>query len=485
MTDPKRDDFAGFIREGCADLFSRLSEAVDVPLAVLDADGDVILSFPRGGAGTPAAAGAPGSVATIDGGEGTLGSVVTRENRKRLAPFLDSLAGVVGERYGLEREIQRMTDDLAQSYDQVDLLYRFARVIRPNDSFEGNARRLLEETADILENRLLVQYFPREDVLSWSAGPGLILPECLLWLTDNPNVLKKIYADLARDVKPGDAERNVRFRNLVDSPYGRVEYVLIPLWVQSEVAGYAGLFRTLSESELETGEIRLLEGLVAELSNTATTRELYMELRQLLFNVVRSLVNTIEAKDEYTRGHSERVFRISLLIGNRLGFPAPRIQDLSWAALLHDVGKIAINDKVLLKPGRLTDEEYEIVKTHPGAGVRMLEPIAQLSNILPGIRHHHERYDGRGYPDGLAGEKIPLDGRIIAVADTYDAITTARPYRPAGSHEKAVDIIRSVAGTQLDPEMVRVFLELAADGAVESPEPGGAQPVPIGGIHEG
>ena len=317
MADPKREGFPEYIRSGCAGLIRSLSEAVDVPLAVLDVDGDVVFA-----AGTPARKKAPPRAASpIRGGDADLGRLVAFSERENLSPLLDELAGAVGGRFGLEREIQRMTDDLAQSYDQVDLLYRFARVIRPDDSFEQNARRLLEETADILESRLLVQYFPREDVLSWSAGPGLILPDSLLWLTDNPNVLKKIYTDLTRRIRPGDSERTVRVRNEVDSPFGRVEYVLIPLWVRDEVAGYAGLFRTLSEEELQTGEIRLLEGLVAELSNTATTRELYMELRQLLFNVVRSLVNAIEAKDEYTRGHSERVFRISLLIGNRLGFP--------------------------------------------------------------------------------------------------------------------------------------------------------------------
>ena len=131
-----------------------------------------------------------------------------------------------------------------------------------------------------------------------------------------------------------------------------------------------------------------------------------------------------------------------------------------WAAILHDVGKIGIPEKILNKPGPLNDEEFEIIKLHPEKGHNILQPLKQLSASLPGILHHHERYDGRGYPQGLSGEEIPLPARIIAVADTFDAITSHRPYRPAKQQQEALTIIEAVAGTQLDPNLAQVFIEI-------------------------
>jgi HD-GYP domain-containing protein (c-di-GMP phosphodiesterase class II) len=130
---------------------------------------------------------------------------------------------------------------------------------------------------------------------------------------------------------------------------------------------------------------------------------------------------------------------------------------LKWAAILHDVGKIGVSEKILLKPGKLSDDEYARIKEHPEKGYKILKPVAQLSPSMGGILHHHERYDGKGYPHGLSGDAIPLAARMIAVADTFDAITSKRTYRDAKSPEEALAIIESVAGTQLDPNMVALF----------------------------
>ena len=181
------------------------------------------------------------------------------------------------------------------------------------------------------------------------------------------------------------------------------------------------------------------------------------DLEQFIINMVKSLVFAIEAKDMYTRGHSERVSRYSMLMGNRLGMDEKDYNDLKWASILHDIGKIGIPESILNKPDRLTDAEFDIIKGHPEKGGEILKPVEQLAGSLPGIIHHHERYDGKGYPQGLKGEEIPLSARIIAVADTFDAINSTRAYRKSRGQEKALTIIEEVAGSQLDSYMVEIF----------------------------
>ena len=172
------------------------------------------------------------------------------------------------------------------------------------------------------------------------------------------------------------------------------------------------------------------------------------------------MVCAVEAKDVYTKGHSERVSQICSYMAERLGLKEEDQKNLKWAAILHDVGKIGVPESILCKPGALDDDEYDLIKQHPTKGCEILKHIEQLGDIIPAILHHHERYDGNGYPDGLKGEEIPFFARIIAVVDTYDAITSKRSYRQESNDEKALSIIDEVAGTQLDPHMVAIFKEV-------------------------
>lgn len=179
---------------------------------------------------------------------------------------------------------------------------------------------------------------------------------------------------------------------------------------------------------------------------------------ELFAGLLRGLLAAVEAKDTYTKGHSERVARHALAIGQALGLSPEELRALFCAAILHDIGKIAIPCEVLRKPGPLDDEQYALVKTHAARGAEMLEGIPGLTEIVPVIYHHHEWYDGRGYPDGIAGEQIPLASRIIAVADAYDAMVSERPYRPPLGPHAAVDELKRASGTQFDPAVVAAFL---------------------------
>src|SRR3954453_10422231 len=174
--------------------------------------------------------------------------------------------------------------------------------------------------------------------------------------------------------------------------------------------------------------------------------------------VVFAFARAVEAKSPYTQGHAERVTKYALLLAGQLGLPAAEVEVLRRGALLHDIGKICVPDAILDKPGPLTDEEFAIIKRHPSQGASIVEPLHSLNDVIPLIRWHHERLDGRGYPDGLAGDAIPYLVRLLSVADVYDALKSERPYRPAMPHARCVEIMRGdAAGGGLDPELVERF----------------------------
>jgi len=184
------------------------------------------------------------------------------------------------------------------------------------------------------------------------------------------------------------------------------------------------------------------------------------KIRASFLSAITALAYALEAKDKYTSGHSQRVAETSVAIAKELGLSQHSIERIRQAGLIHDIGKIGVRESVLNKPGRLTDEEFHHIKSHCEIGEHILTPIVEDEEILKVVRHHHERYDGRGYPDGLKSEQIPLGARILAVADTYDAMTSERPYREAMSDETACDEIKRCKGTQFDPVVADAFLRV-------------------------
>ena len=217
------------------------------------------------------------------------------------------------------------------------------------------------------------------------------------------------------------------------------------------------------EDSIGTTEAGLLAAAGSLLATHARNIELYSEQQHLLTGVIRALVNAIDAKDSYTSGHSNRVGLMARRLAEQLRLPEEECEQAYMTGLLHDVGKIGIPDEVLLKEGKLTDEEFDVIKQHPAIGYSMLKHLKPLEYALPGILHHHERYDGAGYPMQLAEEDIPLIGRILAVVDSYDAMTSNRSYRSAMAFEKAESILLDNAGSQWDPDIVESFFAVLND----------------------
>lgn len=203
-----------------------------------------------------------------------------------------------------------------------------------------------------------------------------------------------------------------------------------------------------------------LEEYIAKLAKSAE------ENRELFVGTVKALAAAIDGKDRYTRGHSERVSRVSVAIGQRLGMGENELETLRISALLHDVGKIAIDDSILKKPAALTDEEFTIMKTHPVQGYKIMKNIPAMKEFLPGMYSHHEMVNGQGYPQGLKGEEIPMQAKIVSVADTFDAMTIDRPYSKGMTLEDSLNRIRSFVGTRYDGKVVEALVQACADGQI-------------------
>jgi HD-GYP domain-containing protein (c-di-GMP phosphodiesterase class II) len=270
--------------------------------------------------------------------------------------------------------------------------------------------------------------------------------------------------DVARDpyiAEPADYEPVIGEEAPV--PAGR--YAVAPF----EVDGRAGCLLALVESDdFGERELALLGGLAQQAKLAIANASSYEGLERTFVSTVEALANALEANDEYTSTHARWITDLSLRVGRELGLDERTLKCLELGALLHDIGKIGIPSDVLSKPGRLTAAERKLVETHPELGERIIAPIDRLQVVRPIVRHCHERWDGKGYPDGLAGEEIPLESRIIFVCDAYHAMTTDRPYRHRLRHREAVRRLTDGAGTQFDPHVVEVALRVLEQQREES-----------------
>ncbi len=211
------------------------------------------------------------------------------------------------------------------------------------------------------------------------------------------------------------------------------------------------------DHRLVGSEVELLQTVATLLATQRANARLYGDLKELLFGVIRALTAAIDAKDPYTSGHSERVARIAVRLGEELGLSANERGDLYLMGLLHDVGKIGVEDGVLKKPGKLTPEEYRTIQSHVKIGVHILADLKKLHHLLPGVAHHHEHMNGSGYPSGLTGDQIPLPARILAVADAFDAMSSSRPYRRRMNWDQIEEVFRQGAGQQWDPVVINAL----------------------------
>lgn len=269
------------------------------------------------------------------------------------------------------------------------------------------------------------------------------------WVAENkePLIIHDVQSD-QRFFKSADEKTTFITKNMICVPVQTKEKVI-------------GVLQAINKKKgsFDKEDLEIFGALANQVATAIENANLYEELKEAFYDTIMALVDTIEKRDPYTGGHTKRVMEYSIAIGKAMELSKKELENLRLAAILHDVGKIGVRDDVLLKEEKLNPHELEKMSRHTEYGVEILGYIRQLKDIIPGVRSHHERFDGKGYPDHLDGAEIPIIGRIIAVADTFDAMTTDRPYRKALSVETASEELRNNIGTQFDGEIVNAFLE--------------------------
>lgn len=267
-------------------------------------------------------------------------------------------------------------------------------------------------------------------------------------------------AQNARPIFVENIETDSRFSQTNRPHYTTPSFISVPLKIKNKIIGVVNVSNKKSPSELTERDLRLLTILADQAAISLENLELYQNLQQLYMQTIQTLVQAIDAKDAYTKNHLNRATYYARAVAKEMHLPETMVRNIEWAALMHDIGKIGISEQILNKPGSLTVEERGVVRAHPVIGERIIAPVSFLADVSPLILYHHERYDGKGYPEGLIGEEIPLGSRIVSLIDAFDAMTSDRPYRRALTKKEAIEEMEKSSGTQFDPRVVQIFLKI-------------------------
>jgi HD-GYP domain-containing protein (c-di-GMP phosphodiesterase class II) len=371
----------------------------------------------------------------------------------------DLVAGIVDE-YRQRAELELMTEELGSRYEELHLIYAIDQHVQNHaGDYESAFRSLLQSTAEHLNVDVVAFVRPEKGVSLYATSLSKEIHNLDLVLVEMRGDLFRFVQSLRETIVLNADDDPRRTYIFTDMPY---KVIACPVRSDQRVDSLVVLLNHKHKPDFTNSDRKLAEVMANQLSSLSNTYLLLDSMGEFNHQMATALIEAVEAKDPYTRGHSERVNLLSMEIGRTMGLVPAELDDLHWGSLLHDVGKIGIPDAVLCKPSKLTKDEYAFIMVHPERSYEILRHIRQLKNAIPGARHHQEKFDGTGYPHGLKGERIPLHARIMAVADTYDSITSSRAYRAGRSHEAAMAEIERVTGTQLDPAIVAIFRDIVA-----------------------
>ncbi len=378
----------------------------------------------------------------------------------QLAEALEDLSSGIADEYRQKADLLLMTEELGSRYEELHLVYAVDEHVKAHaGEYEQVLQSLLESTAEHLNVDVVAFVQPSKEICLYATSLSKEIHNLDLVLVEMRGDLYRFVHSSGETVVLNAADDPRRAYIFTDMPY---KVIACPVHVESKVDALVVMLNHRHKPDFTNSDRKLTEVLANQLSSLSNTLLLMNSLREFNQQMAMALIEAVEAKDPYTRGHSERVHYLSMEIGRAMDLPADELDDLHWGSLLHDVGKIGIPDAILCKPSRLTKDEHTFIMVHPERSYEILRHIKHLEKAVLGARHHQEMYDGTGYPHGLKGERIPLHGRIIAVADTYDSITSSRAYRAGRSHEMAMKEIDRVTGTQLDDSIVKVFKQVVA-----------------------
>ena len=352
---------------------------------------------------------------------------------------------------------------MARKKKDLSALYKVVRKITSFLSLDQVLRTLIEETTLLFNSEItsvmLLDEESNELVIEVAKGLApRVVRNTRIKMGERISgwVAKHGKAILVKDV-----EKDPRFRKRSQEKYYTKSLISAPIkGRKGKVIGVVNVNNKKTRRPFTKNDLEFLQGLASQAAIAIENARLYENLHQAYLQTIRALATAIDTKDHYTYDHSEHVTKYAIAIAEELGISKREREEIKEACQLHDIGKIGIHDRILTKPGKLTEEEWKEIKLHPRKGADILEPLDFLSGVVELVREHHERYNGKGYPNGIKGQKITLGARVMAVADAFDAMTSERPYRGALSRREAIEELKKQSGSQFDPRVLKAFLEV-------------------------
>ena len=376
-------------------------------------------------------------------------------------------------------QMEKVCTELSQTYEELMLLYNLSSHMKVTQSSSSYLQLACDQLTELINVEGIAIFLEKkidgEKRLALTAGSGLV--------SIDPGLADILQVHLATELDEGkealldsDFDSPLKY----DWPDGVKSVIAVALYGADNMIGLMVATNIVDKPDFDSIDVKLFNSVAHQCAVFLENGRLFGDLKELFVGSLKALTSSIDAKDQYTRGHSERVAFISRWITDRLSETTPIAEDdvhrIYLAGLLHDIGKIGISEAVLRKKGKLNEDEMARIKAHPQIGASILSEIKQMKDIVPGVLCHHERIDGKGYPKGLTGDRIPLIGKIISLADSFDAMTSRRVYREALSIKRAVAEIEKGIGTQFDPDVANAFIKsdirklwsIIQDGFIES-----------------
>jgi HD-GYP domain-containing protein (c-di-GMP phosphodiesterase class II) len=376
-------------------------------------------------------------------------------------------------------QMEKVCTELSQTYEELMLLYNLSSHMKVTQSSSSYLQLACDQLTELINVEGIAIFLEKkidgEKRLALTAGSGLV--------SIDPGLADILQVHLATELDEGkealldsDFDSPLKY----DWPDGVKSVIAVALYGADNMIGLMVATNIVDKPDFDSIDVKLFNSVAHQCAVFLENGRLFGDLKELFVGSLKALTSSIDAKDQYTRGHSERVAFISRWITDRLAETTPIAEDdvhrIYLAGLLHDIGKIGISEAVLRKKGKLNEDEMARIKAHPQIGASILSEIKQMKDIVPGVLCHHERIDGKGYPKGLTGDRIPLIGKIISLADSFDAMTSRRVYREALSIKRAVAEIEKGIGTQFDPDVANAFINsdirklwsIIQDGFIES-----------------
>jgi len=361
-----------------------------------------------------------------------------------------------------ERQIKKYLEDIDYLQQFFKGIHEFSIMSKAHLDEQELFNLIVEKTTRMMKTEIgsLMLLNPETNLIEIVAAVGLsdeIVKSTKLRIGEG--IAGRVFLE-GEPIFCSDIEKDPRFMRKPNIKYYSKSFISVPLKVLDKVIGVLNVNNKEEMKEFNKMDLDLLSLIADEAARVIENFRLYQRMRSMYIGSIKALAQALDARDAYYKGHSDRVTRYAVSIARKMNLPQGIIENIRYAAMIHDIGKIGIPDTILQKIEPLTKDEWERIREHPDIGEALISPIDFLENVTSLIKYHHERWDGKGYPEGLKGDEIPLGARIISIADSFDSMTSTRPYRKALTKKEAMDELIRQRGKQFDPKIVDIFLDV-------------------------